>query len=165
MKNISNILDRSWFKIDKTKVPDIKSAVLEACQGDDKVVFIGTDSQQHDQKLTYCTVIIVYTQGKGGRVFYTKMKTNAPVALRQKLTNEAWLSIQTAWGVEKFLPEGIDLAVHLDINSNSKWASSKHHDELYWMVKGQNFKVFTKPFAIAASHVAEHIVKGRNEAA
>ena len=159
------MLSRNWYKIDKTKVDDIQMSVIEAVKGDDKVVFIGTDSQQQDRKLIYCTVIIVYTQGKGGRVFYTKVKTNAPVPLRQKLTNETWLSIQTAWEVEKLLPEGIDLAVHLDVNSDPRWDSAKHHDELYWMVKGQNFKVFTKPFAVAASHVAEHIVKGRNEAA
>lgn len=162
----SMLRDKKWFKLDKSRVEDVGSALTAVrWSGSDKMVVVATDSQMHDRKQEYVTVIVVYSLGKGGTTFHTKSFTGEPRSLREKLTNEAWLSIKTAWEVEKLLPENVDLAVHLDVNPNEKWASSKYHDELFWTAKGQGFKVFTKPEAWAASYVAEHIAKHRNEAA
>jgi len=161
----SKMLSRKWKKLDKTVVPDIIASVREAVTGDNKSVFIGCDSQMHDHKQEYVVAIVVYTEGKGGTTWHTKTFTGEPRNLREKLVNEAWLAIQTAWEVEKILPKGIDLSVHLDVNPDEKWASSKYHDEVYWLAKGQGFKVFTKPNAWAASYVSEFVAKHRNEAA
>jgi len=160
------MLTKKWLKIDKTIVKDIAVAVVEAAQGDNKAVFIGTDSQMHDHKQEYVTAIVVYTEGKGGTTFHTKTFTGEPRSLREKLVNEAWLSVYTAWEIEKVLPAGVDLAaIHLDVNPDKRWASSKYHDEIYGLVKGQGFEVVTKPGAWVASYVAEFIAKHRNEAA
>jgi len=160
------MLTKKWLKIDKTIVKDIAAAVVEAAQGDNKAVFIGTDSQMHDHRQEYVTAIVVYTEGKGGTTFHTKTFTGEPRSLREKLVNEAWLSIYTAWQIEKVLPVGVDLAaIHLDVNPEQRWASSKYHDEIYGLVKGQGFTAVTKPGAWVASYVAEFIAKHRNEAA
>ncbi len=157
------ILDNAWHTLHGKKVEDIRQTIKDACQGDDKVVLIGTDSQLH-RKLEFVTSIIVYTLNKGGRVFYTKTYQPRVESLRKKLVDEAWLSINTAWEVEPILPPDVSLAsIHVDVNPNEQEASSKYHDEIYWLVKGQGFEVVTKPFAWAASHVSEHIVKHRNE--
>jgi len=162
----SGMLRKNWLKIDKTVVLDLAAAIREAVQGDNKAVFIGTDSQMHDHKQEYVTAIVIYTEGKGGTTFHTKTFTGEPRSLREKLVNEAWLSIYTAWEIEKILPFGVELAaIHADVNPNPKWASSKYHDEVYGLIKGQGFEVVTKPGAWVASYVAEFIAKHRNEAA
>ena len=159
------ILSREWKKLDKTVVPDVASSVVNASRGGDKSVFVGCDSQMYNYKQEYVVSIVVYTERKGGTTWHVKIRTGKPRNLREKLVNEAWLAIQTAWELEHVLPKGVDLSVHLDINSDEKWASSKYHDEVYWLAKGQGFKVFTKPNAWAASYVSEFIAKRRNEAA
>lgn len=159
------MLSKRWKKLNKTVVRDLTASVIEACKGDDKAVFIGTDSQMHDHRQEYVTAIVVYTQGKGGTTFHTKTCTGEPRSLREKLVNEAWLSIYTAWEVQRFLPEHIDLAIHLDVNKDMKWASARYHDEIYGLVRGQGFTVFTKPEAWCSSYVAEFVAKHRNEAA
>jgi len=160
------MLAKRWLKLDKTVVRDIAAAVVDACKGDNKAVFIGTDSQMHDHKQEYVTAIVVYTEGKGGTTFHTKTFTGEPRSLREKLVNEASLSIYAAWEIQKVLPNGVDLAaIHADVNPDSKWASSKYHDEIYGLIKGQGFEVVTKPGAWVASYVAEFVAKHRNEAA
>lgn len=159
----TGMLYRPWKKIDKTIVPNIVESIKEACKGDNKAVFIGTDSQMHDHKQEFVTAIVVYTEGKGACTFHTKIFTGEPRSLREKLINEALLSLHTAWEIEKILPKNVDLSVHLDVNPEPPWLSSKYHDEIYWMIKGQGFTAVTKPNAFAASYVAEHICKHRNE--
>ena len=158
-----SMLKKDWYTLDTKPIPDIKKAIREATWGQDKVVIIGTDSQLYDKRLEFATSIVIYTMGKGGRVFYTKTFTK-PAKLRKKLVDEAWLSIYTAWEVEPLLPSTCDLgSVHVDVNPDPKEASSQYYEEIYWLVKGQGFQVVTKPLAFASSHISEHIVKRRNE--
>ena len=160
-----SMLSKNWYKLDGTPIEDLRTAIIDACQGDDKIVLIGTDAQKH-KKLEFVTAIIIYTLRKGACIFYTKTYQDRVESLRKKLVDEVWLSIYTAWEIEPFLPEGVDLgSIHIDANPDKRYASSKYHDEIYWMVKGQGFEVVSKPFAWAASHVAEHIVKHKNERA
>jgi predicted RNase H-related nuclease YkuK (DUF458 family) len=163
---IENVFeDGCWFKLDKTPVVNLKKDLLSCFRGNDEIVAVGCDSQIHDHKHEYVVAIVIYTPGKGGTTFHRKFFTEQSRSLREKLVNEAWLSIQVCWEVEKILPKNIDLSVHLDVNPDENWASSRYHDELYWLTRGQGFKVFTKPNAWVASYVSEHICKHRNEAA
>jgi len=157
-----SMIEKTWYTLSGDKVEDIRDAVRKACEGSDKVVIIGTDSQMH-RRLEFVTTIVVYTIGKGGRVFYTKTFQEHVSSLRKKLVDEAWLSIYTAWQIEPYLPPDVDLgAIHADVNPDPTADSSKYHDEIYWLIKGQGFEVVTKPLAYASSHIAEHIVKHRN---
>jgi predicted RNase H-related nuclease YkuK (DUF458 family) len=154
--------ERNWFTLNNEEVFDIKMAVKEATKFGGKVVLIGTDSQMFDRKIDFVTTIVIVTPGKGGRAFYTKEKNQKFNSIRQKLTKETWMSVQTAMEVEPLLPEDTDLAVHIDATSDKRWKSSNYVQQLVGMVVGQGFKAVIKPDAFAASHVAEHIVKGRN---
>lgn len=154
--------ERDWFTLNNEEVFDIKMAVKEATKFGGKVVLIGTDSQMFDRKIDFVTTIVIVTPGKGGRAFYTKEKNQKFNSIRQKLVKETWMSVQTALEVEPLLHETCDLAVHIDATNDKRWRSSNHVQELVGMVVGQGFKAVIKPDAFAASHVAEHIVKGRN---
>jgi predicted RNase H-related nuclease YkuK (DUF458 family) len=154
--------DHEWFTLNNEDVFDIKEAIKAATAIGDKVVLIGTDSQMFERKIDFVTAIVIVTPGKGGRAFYTKEKNKKFNSLREKLVKETWMSVQVAMEIEPLLPESCDLAVHIDASQDKRWRSSKHVQELVGMVVGQGFTAVTKPRAFAASHVAEHIVKGRN---
>lgn len=147
-------------------VQDISKTVYEITRTGiyEKVVIIGTDSQNFERRTDLVTAVVVLNKGKGGRAFYTKTSNQKFNSLRQKLTTEAWLSVQTAFEIEPLLPEGCDLIVHLDVNPDlKKGKSAMHIKEVVGMVAGQGFAVVTKPDGFVASHIAEHIVKRKNE--
>ena len=158
------MLDRDWYTIDGDPV-EIKQALAEATKGDEKSVIIGTDSQKHDKRIDFVTVIVVRTHLKGARVFYTREKEPKFFNLRDKLIKEAWLSVQTAMAISPILPDECELAaLHADVNTDiKKGASARFEAEIRGMILGNGFQVITKPDGWAASHVAEHIVKNRHE--
>jgi predicted RNase H-related nuclease YkuK (DUF458 family) len=157
------MLDQDWFTLDGDHV-DIKRAIEETTQGDDKVVIIGTDSQRFEKREDFVTVIVVRTLMKGARVFYTREKDPKYYNLRDKLIKEAMLSIQTAWAISPILPDTCKLAaLHADVNTDiKKGKSAKFESQIVGMIKGNGFEVITKPDGWAASHVSEHIVKNRH---
>lgn len=158
------MLDRDWFTLDGDLI-NLKEALHAACQTDDKVIIIGTDSQKRDKRIDFVTVIVVYTPTKGGRVFYTREKEPKVYNLRDKLIKEALLSVQTAWAITPILPENCRIAaLHADVNSDiKKGKSAKFEKEVAGIINGNGFAVVTKPYGWVASHVAEHIVKNRHD--
>jgi predicted RNase H-related nuclease YkuK (DUF458 family) len=120
-------------------------------------VFVGTDSQVHRKirKVIYATCIILYKKGKGGRVFVAREKERYAESLRQRLMNETWRSLETAFELQKILPKNVEIIIHVDVNKNKKWKSARYLEELVGMVVGQGFKVVVKPDAWAAQHVAD----------
>lgn len=157
------MLDRDWYSLDGDQI-DLKQTIYDLGKEGEKVIVIGTDSQKKDKKIDFVTVIVMYTPGKGGRVFYTREKDPKFYSLRDKLIKEALLSIQTAWAISPLLPENCKIAaLHADVNSDiKKGASAKFEKEIAGMINGNGFTVVTKPLAWAASHVAEHLVKNRH---
>lgn len=158
------MLDRDWFTLDGDEV-NLKEALHETCKSGDKVIIIGTDSQKHDKRIDFVTVVVVYTPSKGGRVFYTREREPKFYNLMDKLIKEALLSVQTAWAITPILPENCKIAaLHADVNSDiKKGESAKFEREVAGLINGNGFAVVTKPYGFVASHVAEHIVKNRHE--
>jgi len=165
-ENTKSILSQNWFTLSKKPVEDIAKTINELARGEDTLVVIGTDSQTYDKQHEFAISITIYTVGKGGRSFYTKFYTDVPRDLRKKLVDEAWLNVYTAWELEKHLPKDCALGwtIHADVNPDEREASSKYHDEVYWLIKGNcpNFEVVTKPLAWGSSYVSERIVKHKN---
>ena len=120
-------------------------------------VYVGTDSQVHKKikKVIYASCIVVYKKGKGGRVFVSREKERYANSLRQRLMNETWRSLEIALELQKILPKDVELVVHVDVNKNKKWKSSKYVEELVGMIVGQGLKVVVKPDAWAAQHCAD----------
>jgi len=156
--------DRDWYTMDGDLV-DLKTALIEATEEPGKIVVIGTDSQRYEKREDFVTVIVVRTPFKGGRVFYTRERDPKKYKLRDKLIKEAWLSIQTAWAISPILPDHCTLAaLHADVNTDvKKGLSAKYMNEICGMITGCGFQVVTKPDGFAAQHVAEHLVKNRND--
>ncbi len=163
------MLENEWFTIDRKAVKDIRAEVETLVKdadamGEERVLHIGTDAQKIDRRVDYVTCIVIVRPGKGGRVFYTRTrKPKSEVhSLRQKLFDEAWMSIETAMEINPTVPKGWKIVVHLDVNPDVKWESSKYIQELSGMVMAQGFECLTKPDAWCASHAADHVVKHKN---
>ncbi len=154
------MLERDWFTLYGEPV-NIKRAIAESTEGPDKSIIIGTDSQRFDHHEDFITVIVVRTEMKGARVFFTKERELKYYTLRDKLIKEAYMSIQTAHELAPILPDSCKIAaLHADVNPDpEKGKSAKYEREIVGYIKGNGFPVMTKPDGWAASHVAEHILK------
>lgn len=160
------MLEREWMTLHRERVPNLISALSDLIASGERVLHIGTDAQKVDHRVDFVTCVVVLTPGKGGRVFYTRLrKSRTEVkSLRQKLFREAWLSVQTAMEIEPHVPDRTPIVVHLDVNPDKRWASSRHINEVVGLVMGQGFEVLYKPDAWAASHTADHVVKNKHHA-
>lgn len=143
-----------WRTITEKKIPDIFDFVKEAVsQGQD--VHVGTDSLQTGRHTQFCTVIIIHTPGKGGRVAYTREVVPRIDSLRERLSKEVWKSVSIALAIA---PIAIP-SVHIDANPEPRYKSSEYVQALVGMVMGQGFRAVIKPDSYAASHAADWIVR------
>ncbi len=157
------MLDRRWKTLSGEAVEDVATEVSGLVETGERVVHIGTDAQKIEQRVEFVTCIVVLNPGKGGLVFYTRAPRSMRdvKTLRQKLFTEAWLSVETAMQLNPHLPDDAPIVVHLDVNPDQRWASSRHIHEVVGLVVGQGFEVLFKPDAWAASHAADHALKRR----
>ena len=159
------MIEREWLTMDSVRIPDLVAALGDLLRSGNRVIHIGTDAQKVDARVDFVTCVVVLTPGKGGRVFHTRIrKPREDVrSLRLKLFMEAWYSVETAMELEPHIPEGSPIVVHLDVNPDKRWASSRHISEVVGLVMGQGFEVLFKPDAWAASRTADHVVKNKHQ--
>lgn len=169
------MLERKWKTMLGDEVPDMRAQLEELMLEGGKDVHVGTDSQQNGLHTDYVTVIVVLTPSKGGRAFYTKQRVTRIRELRERLTKEAWMSTELAMELSGTsdigdgrsimhsdrMPNG--LSVHLDLNPDARHRSSQYVQELVGLVVGQGFRCLLKPDSWAASHAADHAVRGNVE--
>ena len=149
--------------MDRDPVLDIKEMVKGLVKDETQHIHIGTDAQKIGKRTDFVTVLVVYNQGRGGRVFFTRQREPKTESLRQKLALETWASIEVAMALAPLLPRGEkQISVHIDANPNPRYKSSDYVKELTGMVMGQGFNHILKPYAWAASHAADHVVKNRH---
>jgi len=124
-------------------------------------VWIGSDSYVRNaiKKVQYSTCIVLYKQGKGGRIFISKSMEPMVDSLRQRLMNEVWMSLETCFEFKELLPSNTEIVVDLDINKSRKHKSGNYCEELVGMVVGQGFKCRVKPDAWAAQSAADRFSK------
>ena len=158
------MLERPWMTLDREPVSDLVSVLGELIASGERVLHIGTDAQKIDMRVDFVTCVVVLTPKKGGRVFYTRVRKGRGElrSLRQKLFTEAWMSLETAMELSPNVPESTPIVVHLDVNPDERWASSRHIHEVVGLVVGQGFEVLFKPDAWAASRTADHVVKKKS---
>ena len=129
-----------------------------ACDAN-RIVYVGTDSQQSAGVTKFTTAIVSYEPGKGGTYAFIRYKTRRIDSLRERLLTEAWKSVELALLVAQNTPE-LKIVVHLDVNESVKYKSGKYAGDLIALVVGQGFKAEIKPNAFAASTLADSLVKG-----
>lgn len=120
-------------------------------------VIIGTDSQKKQGSTDFVTAIIVHRIGTGGIYFWYRTEDNKIRVLKQRIFEEAALSLTTAQEFfELFKKNGIaqfHFEIHVDMGSEGptrEWIT-----EVVSMIRGSGFDVKTKPDSYGASKVAD----------
>ncbi|MBX4187519.1 MAG: ribonuclease H-like YkuK family protein [Candidatus Doudnabacteria bacterium] len=121
-------------------------------------LIIGTDSLLHsDHKAEFVSAIVIHRKRSGGIYFWSKRHETNMFSLRQRMFQEALLSLRLAEQVinklrEKNIPE-FNMSIHVDIGPNGE--TKKMVNEIVGMIKGSGFNVKTKPESYGASSVAD----------
>ena len=122
-------------------------------------IIIGTDSEGYGE-VNFVTALMAHRIGRGGRCFITKTKVQNIVELRQKIYQEATLSLDITQLVigklkqflsEEYLQKGFE--IHVDIGENGP--TKDMIKEVTGMVKGSGYTVRIKPESYCASCVAD----------
>lgn len=119
---------------------------------------IGTDSQPHNGSgVDFVTAIVVHRIGVGGIYFWRRTVNKKVYVLRQRMYEEAAMSLETAETVLALLhKDGVtkyDVEIHVDIG---KFGQTREMiTEIVGMIRGSGYIVKTKPESYAASKIAD----------
>jgi len=119
---------------------------------------IGTDSQPHNGAgVDFVTAIVIHRVGSGGIYFWKRVVNKKVYVLRQRMYEEAAMSLEMAETVLALLhKDGItkyDVEIHVDIG---KFGDTREMiTEIIGMVRGSGYTVKMKPDSYAASKVAD----------
>ena len=145
-----------WKTIKNEAINDIKAFIAKAAAGGQEV-YIGTDSLQSGRYTQFVTVVAILTPGKGGRAAYCQERVPKIKSMRERLLKEVWKSVDFGLGICDIVPGRLTVAI--DANPEIRFASSHYIHELVGLVVGQGFKVQVKPESLAATHIADHVVR------
>src|SRR5690606_29562033 len=105
----------------------------------------------------FVSAIVVHRKRSGGIYFWTKKIEAHMHSLRQRIFEEALLSLKLAEMLIQKLKEKnvlqFNLSIHVDVGPNGE--TKKMVQEIVGMIKGNGFDVKTKPDSYAASSVAD----------
>ena len=143
------------------ELPQIREKILDFLSQDpqDKYqLVVGTDSQPHNGKgVDFVTAIVIHRIGTGGIYFWKRIVQKKQYVLRQRMYEEATMSLQMAETVLALLhKDGItkyDVEIHVDIGQYGD--TREMIQEIVGMIRGSGYTVKTKPDSYAASKVAD----------
>jgi uncharacterized protein len=121
-------------------------------------IVVGTDSQPHNGSgVDFVTAIVVRRIGSGGIYFWQHKVNKKHYVLRQRMYEEATMSLEMAESVIKLLhQDGInkyDIEIHVDIGKVGD--TREMIQEIVGMIRGSGYAVKIKPDSYAASKVAD----------
>lgn len=123
-------------------------------------VIVGTDSEAVNGSADFVSAIIVHRRGRGGVYFWGRQKIDHLRSIRQRIWNEALISLSLA---EKLVADfgaiglfGLNLEIHVDIGPNGP--TRDMISEIVGMIRANGFRVATKPSSWGASSVADRHV-------
>ena len=134
--------------------------IIETISNKKYEVHVGCDSHKIGGRYIFATVIAAYEPGKGGTYFFKRHKTkdSALNNLSVRLLKEAEFSIVVSNKLRK-TNNSLNITVHLDINPNKKYASSKFLTSAVSWVKSSGYECLVKPQAWASSSLADAYAK------
>jgi predicted RNase H-related nuclease YkuK (DUF458 family) len=153
------MIEKTWKTMEGKKISSLLDTLKELTTDKNKIVHIGSDSQQSGKMTEFVTVVVVLEPGKGGRAFYAREKVSRVKSLRERLMREVMMSVTIGIELNEVIPDATDLTIHIDANPDVRFKSSNYVQELVGMVVSQGFKSLVKPDSWCASHTADHIVK------
>ena len=121
-------------------------------------VIIGTDSQMKNGGSTdFVTAIIIHRVGHGGIYFWTSIEDTKKRVLKQRMFEEAGMSLTTAYQlVGMFQNNGIsayDFVIHVDMGKTGP--TREWINQVVSMIRESGFSVKIKPDSFGASKVAD----------
>jgi hypothetical protein len=119
---------------------------------------VGTDSQpRNGSGVDFVTAIVVHRVGFGGIYFWKRVVNQKKYVLRQRMYEEATMSLSMAETVLALLhKDGItkyDVEIHVDIGVYGQ--TRDMINEIVGMIRGSGYAVKIKPESFAASKVAD----------
>lgn len=125
-------------------------------------MIVGTDSQSHlPHGVDFISAVIVHRRGHGGVYFWRHTVKQNIHSLRQRMYEEALLSLQVAEELvvlfENYRISRYNIEIHVDIGQQGE---TKHMiNEIVGMIRGSGYNVKTKPESYGASKVADRHTK------
>ena len=121
-------------------------------------IIVGCDSQKiKSGSYDFVVAIAIHRVGLGGIYFWKREILNKKITLKERMYQEALLSLQSAENIFSLLREnGIskyDIEIHIDIGRNGE--TREMINEIVSMVRGNGYEVKIKPDAFGASKVAD----------
>lgn len=126
--------------------------------GMDYELIVGTDSVLYgDASAEFVSAIVVHRKSRGGIYFWCKTNQAHLHTLRDRIFQEALLSLRLAEKLVETLRakeiQDFNLSIHVDVGPNGE--TKKLINEVVGMIKGNGFDVKTKPESYGASSVAD----------
>jgi predicted RNase H-related nuclease YkuK (DUF458 family) len=162
-----HILDYTWFtgqgESKKVNLLLEMQKLLKEDTLSGRRILIGTDGQKNKKRagISYVTVVAVHNVGKGGRGFWCRVRESRTPTIRQKMFTETWHSLEVAMALDPLVDSRDNFEIHIDANTNPKYASYKYHKQVSGMVAGNGFRFILKPNAWVSSHFADFLVKSK----
>ena len=120
-------------------------------------LIIGTDSQSKNGGADFVTAVIIHRIGAGAIYFWQRTIRHKPYVLRQRIYEEALLSLEVAHHFVQRLgnKNGLldTLEIHVDVGQVGP--TREIIAEVVGMVRGSGFNVKIKPEAYGAAKVAD----------
>ena len=143
------------------ELPMVREHILRFLAVDSESTYqivVGTDSQPHNGSgVDFVTAIVVHRRGHGGIYFWKRVVNKKKYVLRQRMYEEATMSLAMAEEVVGLLhKDGItkyDVEIHVDIGTVGK--TREMIAEIIGMIRGSGYAVKMKPDSYAASKVAD----------
>ena len=149
-----------WLDGDKNHVT-MSHIIAQIKRHQSASISVGCDSHKVGGKYLFAVVIAVHIKGYGGFFFFRRKRRSEIILdqLRYRLMEEAKMSINVASEIRELLANQRQISVHLDINTNKKYASFPTLQPAMSWVKAMGFNAVAKPDAWAASCLADSFAK------
>lgn len=119
-------------------------------------IVVGSDSQPKNScRFDFVSAVVVHRVGNGGIYFWQRRVRERRYVLRERIYEEALMSLMLARHLVVALPEEdlYSLEIHVDIGKRGE--TRDMITEVVGMIRGQGFEVKTKPAAYGAACVAD----------
>ena len=155
------LVSDTWKNGKRKVIPylDMLKILREVSEYQDHKIIIGTDSVKSNQSFIFTSSIcILNDHEKYDRTYFynrKKIKDDSYYMLAKRLLKETYDSIEIANFLQTALGDP-NIEIHIDVNTDSKYKSSKFKNTLIGYVTGCGFECRVKPESFVASSIADN---------
>jgi predicted RNase H-related nuclease YkuK (DUF458 family) len=151
-------MDHVFRSLSNEKVVDLVPYLREKLSESNNIsIYIGCDSHNVMNKTIYACVIVLHYGNNGGHVLYTRVKFDRIRDTFIKLYREVEIAMEVAMYLEK---HGIRAKfIDIDLNPDPRYRSNYVLRAAMGFVESMGYTPRCKPYAIAASCIADKLCK------